>query len=119
MSDMRILVVEDEPDGQEVFAEVLTNSNMTADLALTAEEALTYLAQNDYSGVVIDLALPGMDGWGLLKVIRNNPVTAQLPCIAVTAYHTSKVKQQAIQSGFDGYFAKPFNPVDFIQILTT
>ena len=40
-----------------------------------------------------------------------------MPCIAVMPYHTSKVKQQAMQSGLNGYCAKPFNPEDFVQVL--
>ena len=114
----RILVVEDEPDGQEVVAELLQRHNLITDRAYSAEEALVFLVQNTYAGAVIDLALPGMDGWGLLRTIRSTPACADLPCIAVTAFHTSKVRQQAIASGFNAYFPKPLDPEGFVRDLS-
>jgi CheY-like chemotaxis protein len=67
--------------------------------------------------VVVDLNLPGMDGIELVREIRAHDVLQALPCIAITTYHTSAVKQQALASGFDAYFAKPLDDTAFVREL--
>jgi CheY-like chemotaxis protein len=112
-----VLVVEDEPDGQEVVQNLLDHFNIAADAVGTAEEAIEYLHDRRYHAVVIDLALPNMDGIELVSAIRKNAQTTQLPCLAVTAFHTSAVKQQALGVGFDAYVPKPINNKVFIHEL--
>jgi two-component system, chemotaxis family, chemotaxis protein CheY len=114
MNGGHFLTVEDEPDAQEVVATLFRRANITCDTASTGEDALTLLGENAYTGVIIDLALPGMDGLKLLETIRATPEIASLPCMAITAYHTSVVRQQAMQSGFDAYFPKPLDPKEFV-----
>jgi CheY-like chemotaxis protein len=110
-----ILIVEDEPDGQEVIAGLLGQFDIAADAVSTAEEALDRLARQGYTAAVIDLALPHMDGLTLLKAIRNNPTTANLPCIVCTAYHSSLVKRQAIEAGCNAYLTKPLDDHYFVK----
>ncbi len=110
-----ILVVEDEPDGREVIAAILRYYNIKVDVASHAEEALRLLAENQYTAAVIDLALPGMDGIRLINEIRNDPTIAHLPCVAITAYHASQVRREALQAGFDGYFPKPLDDTSFVR----
>ena len=112
-----ILVVEDEPDGQEVVSSLLGNFNISVETAFTAEAALILLAQNTYTGVVVDLNLPGMDGLSLVKRIRENPTLAAIPCVAITAYHTSQVRHEAIAAGFNSYFPKPLEEIAFVREL--
>jgi CheY-like chemotaxis protein len=115
MSDWKFLVVEDEPDGQMVVAGMLSYFNVKIDAVGTAELALAALENNQYTAAIIDLALPGMDGLSLIKNIRHNASISNLPCIAITAYHTSAVKQEAIDAGFDVYFSKPLDDTVFIR----
>ena len=117
MAEWTALIVEDEPDGQLVIAGILEFFNVATDSVSTAEDALQSLAAHHYQAAIIDLALPGMDGLELVRTIRQNPATANLPCIAVTAYHMSSVKQQALDSGFDAYFAKPIDDTIFVREL--
>ena len=117
--DWRVLVVEDDPDGQVVVSTILEHLNIRADVASNAAEAeqFLYASGTTYNAVVIDLALPDKDGWEVLAEIMNHPNTAQLPCIAVTAYHTSKLREQAIEAGFTAYFAKPIDSTAFARRL--
>lgn len=115
---MNCQVVEDEPDGQLVISGILDYFNIKVDAVGTAEEALVALGEKHYNGAVIDLALPGMDGLSLIRAIRKATNTASLPCVAVTAYHSSAVKQHAIDAGFDGYFSKPFDDTTFVRELS-
>ena len=117
MNDWHILVVEDDPDGQEVVARILRHHNIAADFVGTAEEALDLLGENAYSATIVDLALPGMDGWRLLETIQNEPDTANLPCVAITAYHSAEVAVQAIDAGFVAYFPKPLEATSFVREL--
>jgi two-component system, cell cycle response regulator DivK len=117
MQEWRILVVEDEPDGQAVVSHLLNHFNIATVSAYTGEEAINSLESDDYTAAIIDLALPGIDGWGVLQSIRGNPRTAKLPCLAVTAFHTSQVRQQAIQAGFNAFFPKPLDDMTFVREL--
>jgi len=112
-----MLVVEDDVDGQEVVSRILRHHNITFDLAANGEEALNLLARNDYSMAILDLALPTIDGWRLLQKIRETPRTAQLLCVAVTAFHSSEIAVSAIQAGFVAYFPKPIDTTSFVREL--
>ena len=111
MSKKRILVVEDDPDGQEMITTMLQHLQYDVDTADDAESAgnALFRANNNYSAVIIDLALPGKDGWELLGEIIDNPATRDVPCIAVTAHHTSKLREETIRAGFIAYFSKPID----------
>lgn len=115
----RVLVIEDDPDGQTVVSTILEHLNINTDVAANAAEAerLLFDSGNTYNAVVIDLALPDKDGWQLLNEISANPTTANLPCVAITAYHTSKLREQAIEAGFTAYFAKPIDSTAFVRSL--
>lgn len=114
-----ILVVEDDPDGQEVVATILRHLNLSIDVAGSVEEAEQMLFGSDrrYHAAIVDLALPDKDGWDLLAEIRSSRSTSELPCIAVTAYHTSKLREEAIKAGFTAYFAKPIDATAFARRL--
>ena len=104
-----VLIVEDDPDGQELLARMLFRASVPVELTGTAEDALDILSADEHAIVIIDLSLPGMDGFDLVKLVRENTDTADIPCLAITAFHTPTLKQKVMQSGFDGYFAKPLD----------
>jgi CheY-like chemotaxis protein len=111
MADKRILVVEDDPDGQEMVTTMLRHMKFVVDTADDGEEASNILfgPGAGYNAIVIDLALPGKDGWELLSEILDNPSTSSVPCIAVTAFHNSKLREEALRAGFTAYFPKPID----------
>lgn len=111
MTNRRVLVVEDDPDGQEMVTTMLQHMKFVVDTADNGEQAATILFESgtSYSAVIIDLALPGKDGWELLGEVIDNPNTENLPCIAVTAFHNSKLREEALRAGFVAYFPKPLD----------
>lgn len=117
LQSANILIVEDEPDAQSVVADILELYRIPSTVAPDAEVALAYLQQAPFDAVICDLHLPGMDGIGLIQTIRATHHLQGLPCIAITAYHTSQVKQQALQAGFDAYFPKPLDDTAFVREL--
>ncbi len=92
--------------------------DIAADVAGTAEEALDMLEQQTYTAAVIDLALPSMDGLTLMKTLRRNPATLNMPCMAYTAYHSSLVKKQALEAGCNAYLTKPIDDRHFLKELS-
>lgn len=118
MSSWRVLVVEDDPDSQEVVSRILRHHKIANDVASDGETALEMLSQQPYAAVVIDLALPKIDGWGVLETLRNTPQLAHMPCVAVTAFHSAEVAVKAIQAGFSAYFPKPLDATSFVRELS-
>lgn len=117
MRNWRVLIVEDDHDGQVVAQEMLRYFNIATDTAFTAAEALNLLSANHYNAAVIDIGLPEMDGLELVRHIRDQAAIKTLPCIAITAYHTSELKKQALEAGFDAYFPKPLDDTSFVRQL--
>ena len=111
MQNAQILLIEDDPDGQELVATMLQNMQYVVDLADDGEQASQFLFASDafYRAIIIDLALPGKDGWELLHEILANPKTKAVPCIAVTAFHNSKLREEALSAGFTAYLPKPID----------
>ena len=118
-NNWRILVVEDDPDGQVVVATLLERLNIPIDVANNAAEAeaLLFGSEQGYSAIILDLALPDKDGWDILTQIQDNPKTADIPCVAVTAFHTSKLREEALTAGFTAYFPKPIDGTSFAREL--
>ena len=118
-TNSRLLIIEDDQDGQEVMATILSHLRLSYDVAGNAAEAEHYLYSSGqhYAAAIVDLALPDKDGWQILEGIRNDAQIGDLPCIAVTAFHTSRLREEALQAGFDAYFAKPVDTTSFARAL--
>jgi CheY-like chemotaxis protein len=110
MSQQRILIVEDDPASWDVLRQILEYHKLTVDVAESGEQALKLLQQHEYHLAVLDLALPEMDGWQVLKAIQTNPQTATVPAIALTAYYSPSVARDAKKAGFVACFPKPITP---------
>lgn len=117
MHNWQALVIEDEADSAEVVARILKFHRINYDVAGSAEDALAQIQQKIPTLLIVDLALPGMDGWEFLRTVRDNPATANIPAVAVTAYHSTNVAQKAIEAGFDAYFPKPIEATSFVREL--
>lgn len=118
VSDWRVLVIEDEADSSEVIVEIFQHYGVSVWAAPTAEAALAMINDVQPNLFVVDLALPGIDGWGFLQTIRGVPATREIPAVAVTAFHSPNVARQAIEAGFQAYFPKPIDTTSFIRELT-
>lgn len=118
LSDWQVLLVEDEDDSQYLIQELLDHHGISVVLATDGDSALEILAENeDITLVLMDLSLPGRNGWETLDVIRNTPATRDLPVVALTAYGSASVAADARAAGFTAYFAKPINPMEFVDRL--
>lgn len=117
MDNWHALVIEDEADSAEVVERILKFHRINYSISHSAEDALEAMKQVLPTVLIVDLALPGMDGWGFLDAVRRDPETAHIPAVAVTAFHSTNVAQQAIQAGFAAYFPKPIEATSFVREL--
>ncbi len=111
----RVLIVDDEPDNLGVSKAVLDFHGATTYVARDGKEGLDLLSQIMPTVVLLDLSMPQMDGWQLLKEIRATPRLAHLPVIAVTAHAMQGDRERVLQAGFDGYIPKPYRVATLVQ----
>ncbi|GAB4471835.1 MAG: hypothetical protein Kow00124_09330 [Anaerolineae bacterium] len=109
------LIVEDEDDSAQVVSQVLEHYGMQIQVARNGAECLEMLTQFEPTIVIMDLAMPHLDGWQTLASMRSSTLTAHIPVIAVTAYHSVEVAEDARRAGFNAYFAKPIDIERFIS----
>jgi two-component system copper resistance phosphate regulon response regulator CusR len=102
---MRILIVEDEPKTGDYLHKGLAESGFVADLARTGQEGLDLALENDYDLIVLDVMLPGMDGWTVLRRLRERKET---PVIFLTARDEVTDRVKGLELGADDYLVKPF-----------
>jgi two-component system, cell cycle response regulator DivK len=102
----RILVVEDSPDNMKLFRTLLTLKGHEVAELPGGEGLLDTIARTAPELVLMDIQLPGKDGFALLAEIRASP-HATLRVLALTAHAMSGDRERALQAGFDGYITKP------------
>ena len=117
LPNWHVLVVEDEADSMELVRGILEYHNISTSGAPTAEDALEILDEKIPTLIIVDLALPKMDGWGLLNELQTNEKYSEITRVAITAYHTPTLANEAIEAGFDAYFAKPIDATSFVREL--
>ena len=103
-----VLIVDDEPDNLIVPQELLKFYGAQVFSAENGRGGLKILSKIIPTFVLLDLSMPEMDGWEMLKEIRTNPRLAHLPVIALTAHAMVGDMQRVLDAGFDGYIAKPY-----------
>lgn len=119
LSGTRVLVVDDDADSREVMAAHLELHGVTVMTAASAHEALTIVQREPVRALLVDVAMPGLDGYAFIRTIRSLPSKeiASLPAAAVTAFATPADRDLALQAGFQAHIAKPVNSSTLAQIL--
>ncbi|GEM_PF-7073826 len=112
-----ILIVEDDIDARELLLDWFETWQIRAHAVPDAEEALRVLELQAYNAILIDLALPGLDGTSLLEKIRGQK-KAYVPCVAMTAFDNSSVRHHSLEAGFDAYLEKPLNEKALFETVT-
>jgi two-component system cell cycle response regulator DivK len=104
-----ILVVEDNADSLKLITWALEDQGYTSKSVPCAEDAIELLGRERFSLVLMDIALPGMDGKEATRWIRANPPTAALPVIAVTAHAVLGETDAILESGVSALMTKPID----------
>lgn len=110
MANERILVVDDEEDILELLQYVLTKNGYKITCVATGEDALATARAILPDLILLDVMLPGVDGLDVCKVLKNNPKTAHIPVIMLTAKGEEADIITGLELGADDYVTKPFSP---------
>lgn len=107
---VKVLTAEDNAVNRELIRELLELRGYSVLEACDGQEALQMVEQTQPEMLLLDIGMPVMDGFAVIRRIRENPRLATLPVVAVTAYAMRGDKERILSSGFDGYSSKPVNP---------
>ncbi len=109
-----VLVIDDDPGLSELLVEYLGGRGFAVERALDGPAGLERLGRGGVDLVVLDVMMPGMDGFEVLQAIRRTPATARLPIIMLTARGEDTDRIVGLELGADDYLPKPFNPRELL-----
>jgi two-component system sensor histidine kinase/response regulator len=113
----RILVVEDDPVSRRVLSHMLSRREYDVKTVSTGEAALAGAACRHYDAVVMDLQMPGMDGFEAARGVRALPGYGAVPVIALTAHVGDEFRISCLQNGMQGFLEKPADPQKLLATL--
>lgn len=113
----KILVVDDDPLVTGLVKINLEFGGFEVEEAWGGEEALQIIEERVPDLVLLDVMMPELDGWDLLRMLRSNPTTKDLPVVLLTAKVQERDVAKGWQMGADGYISKPFNPLEMVDRL--
>ncbi len=117
MAEQTILIVEDNPDNMYLLDHLLTRRGYAVQQAISGEEALVQIHEQRPALVLMDMHMPGMDGYAAVREVRRHPELATLPVIAVTASNMPGDREQILAAGCTDYVAKPINPRELLRLI--
>jgi two-component system cell cycle response regulator DivK len=114
MAVKRILAIEDHEENRRLLRDLLTSFGYELIEALTGEEGVA-LAETEVPDLILmDIQLPGIDGYETTRRIKANSALRHIPVIAVTSYALSGDEVKAFEAGCDAYVTKPFDPAELL-----
>jgi two-component system cell cycle response regulator DivK len=114
MSNGRILIIEDHEENRRLLRDLLTSFGYELIEAVTGETGLISAETERPDLILMDIQLPGIDGYEVTRRIKANPALRQIPVIAVTSYALSGDDVKALEAGCDAYVTKPFDPAELL-----
>ena len=106
----RILVIEDHEENRRIMRDLLTSAGYEMIEAVTGEDGVTLAERERPDLILMDIQLPGIDGYETTRRIKANPALRAIPIIAVTSYALSGDDVKAREAGCNDYVTKPFSP---------
>jgi CheY-like chemotaxis protein len=117
LDGVRILLVEDTDDTRELLTFVLEQCAAVVTAVASALDALDAFQRDRPQIVVTDLAMPGHDGYWLLRQVRAHAPATDVPAVALTAFTERYSREQALAAGFDAFLPKPIEPDVLVSAL--
>src|SRR5689334_16377922 len=110
----RVLVVEDSPDIADLLRHYLQGAGHDVEQVASGDEVLPRVRRTPPDVVVLDVMLPGMDGWMVCQALRRDPATAAIPVLMLTARGEESDRIRGLELGADDYVVKPFSPKELV-----
>ncbi len=114
----RVVVIEDNEDSRELLCQLLRSSGYEPHAAGDGHAGLEMIASTMADVAVIDVGLPGIDGYEVARRVRSNPAYANVLLIALTGYGQLADRLRAREAGFDEFIVKPFEPDNLARLLS-
>src|SRR6185295_3289691 len=105
-----VLLVDDYPDNRDIYVQFLTYSGLRVEEAENGHQALDKAFELHPDVIVMDLSLPGLDGWEATRRLKNDPRTRDIPVIALTGHALAGHSKGALDAGCDAFITKPCLP---------
>jgi two-component system cell cycle response regulator DivK len=113
----RILVIEDQEDNRRIMNDTLSAAGFEVIEAVTGHAGVAMAESERPDLILMDIQLPGLDGYEATRIIKGKPVLRHIPIIVVTSYALSGDEVKAKDAGCDGYLAKPFRPRELLAMV--
>jgi PAS domain S-box-containing protein len=117
LEGVHVLIVDDQADERELLYTILTNRGADVETAASAAAAVKAIQRARPAVLITDLAMPGDDGYALLRRVRAMPGAAGIPAVAVTAHARAEDRSRALQAGFQGYLSKPIEHDRLVRLI--
>ncbi|KAA3646577.1 MAG: response regulator [Chloroflexi bacterium] len=114
----RILVIEDNPDNYELVRFVLERSGHEVVPAFDGRAGLDAAAEIEPDLILLDLAIPEVDGWEAARRLKADDGTKAIPLVALTAHTLPGDRRRALEAGCDGYISKPIDVKTFANVIS-
>ena len=110
----RILLVEDNEMNRDMLSRRLVRRGYEVAIALDGEQGIAMARSESPALILMDMSLPGIDGWEATRQLKTDPATSRIPVIALTAHAMSGDREKAVAAGCDDFDTKP---VDLVRLL--
>ncbi len=114
-----VLIVDDDATMVNLLSTILDLEGFKTQKALSGQEALDLIGEELPDMVLLDIMMPGMDGFEVLARLRNEPRTEKLPVILLTAKTEDRDMFEGWKKGADEYVTKPFDPLELVKIINS
>jgi PAS domain S-box-containing protein len=119
LEHVRVLLVDDDPDTRGMMQTVLSQRGAQVTAAASAAEALACVERETPDVLLSDIGMPGMDGYALIRELRERPDARAIPAAALTAYAHADDRGQAIAAGYQVHVAKPVEPAELVAVVAS
>ena len=117
MNMPKVLIVEDDHRSRKLLQDMLSAHGFDANVAVSAEDGIRLARELRPALVLMDLRLPGMDGFEAMESLRQDPVTREIPVVAVTASAMPQDRDRIMASGFCAYVPKPVRIRELLSLV--
>lgn len=112
-----VLIVDDSNTNNFLLQSILETEGINSSIALSGKEAFDYLEIEKPALILLDIMMPNIDGFTVLKKIKNTPETKEIPVIFITAKNDKNIKEQAINAGASDLILKPIDVKRVIKVV--
>ena len=108
------MIVEDDADSQYVYKAYLEHKGFEVVGAQTGEEGLRLAREGHPDAILMDISMPGMDGWEITRRLKADAATREIPVIAITAHAFPEDREKSREVGCEAFLTKPCDPGDVL-----